>query len=49
MPHYLQNRRLGYVLMRKLLLENKIDLEATEDEKYDFVISIETYFINEAL
>ncbi len=34
------NKRIGYVLMRLLLMENGIDIQATEDEKYNFVISI---------
>lgn len=34
------NKRTGYVLMRLLLLENGYDIEASQDEKYKFVISI---------
>jgi death on curing protein len=34
------NKRTGYVLMRLMLLENGYDIEASEDEKYDFVIAI---------
>jgi death-on-curing protein len=34
------NKRIGYVLMRLLLMEYEYDLIATEDEKYDFVINI---------
>ncbi|HET9505043.1 MAG TPA: type II toxin-antitoxin system death-on-curing family toxin [Hymenobacter sp.] len=34
------NKRTGYVLMRLLLLQAGQDLQATQDEKYDFVISI---------
>lgn len=34
------NKRTGYALMRLLLLSNDIDIIASEDEKYDFVISI---------
>jgi len=34
------NKRLGYVLMRYFLLENKLDIVAGEDEKYDFVLKI---------
>lgn len=34
------NKRTGYVLMRLLLLEYGQDLEATGDEKYDFVIAV---------
>jgi len=34
------NKRIGYVLMRLYLLENGLDLNASIDEKYKFVISI---------
>ena len=34
------NKRIGYVLMRLLLMEFEFDLAATEEEKYDFVIKI---------
>jgi death-on-curing protein len=34
------NKRTGYVLMRLLLIQAGQDLQATQDEKYDFVISI---------
>jgi death on curing protein len=34
------NKRTGYVLMRLLLLENGYDLDATQNEKYKFVIQI---------
>lgn len=34
------NKRTGYVLMRLLLLSNNYDLQASEDDKYDFVIEI---------
>ena len=34
------NKRTGYVLMRLILMKSKLDIQATEDEKYDFVISI---------
>lgn len=34
------NKRLGYVLMRYLLLDSRMDIVADEDEKFDFVISI---------
>ena len=34
------NKRTGYTMMRLLLLTNNLDIAATEDEKYDFVISI---------
>ncbi len=34
------NKRVGYVLMRLLLLEKNMDIEATEEEKFQFVIGI---------
>ena len=34
------NKRIGYVLMRLLLMEFGFDIIATEEEKYDFVIKI---------
>lgn len=34
------NKRIGYVLMRLLLIEGGFDILATEEEKYDFVIKI---------
>jgi death-on-curing protein len=34
------NKRFGYIAMRLLLLEESLDIKATEDEKYDFVIDI---------
>lgn len=34
------NKRTGYVLMRSLLKQYSLDIAATEDEKYSFVISI---------
>lgn len=34
------NKRTGYTLMRLLLLDQGLDINATEDEKYDFVIGI---------
>jgi len=34
------NKRIGYVLMRLLLMEFGVDIIATEEEKYDFVIKI---------
>jgi len=33
------NKRTAYTLMRLLLLENSLDILATQEEKYDFVIS----------
>jgi len=34
------NKRIGYVLMRYFLLENNLDVKATQTEKYEFVIRI---------
>lgn len=34
------NKRIGYVLMRLFLIENGYDLNASQDDKYDFVIKI---------
>ncbi len=34
------NKRIGYVLMRYFLLENNIDIKATQSEKFEFVIKI---------
>ncbi len=34
------NKRVGYVLMRLLLMEFGFDIVATEEEKYDLVIKI---------
>jgi death-on-curing protein len=34
------NKRTGYVLMRSLLLLHGEDINASEDEKYDFVIAV---------
>lgn len=36
------NKRISYVLMRLLLLENGLDITASQDEKYDLVISAST-------
>lgn len=33
------NKRTAYTLMRLLLLENGLDISASQDEKYEFVIS----------
>lgn len=33
------NKRTGYVLMRLILLESNLDIEATQDEKYSMVIA----------
>ncbi len=34
------NKRTGYTLMRLLLLEHKFDINATQDAKYEFVMSV---------
>jgi len=31
------NKRIGYVLLRYFLLENDLDIKATQSEKFDFV------------
>ena len=36
------NKRIGYVIMRYFLLQNKLDIHATQSEKYDFVMRIAT-------
>ena len=33
------NKRIAYVLMRLILLENEVDILATQEEKYKFVIA----------
>jgi death on curing protein len=33
------NKRTAYVLMRLILMKDKKDIDATEDEKYNFVIT----------
>jgi len=39
-PFFDGNKRFGYVAMRLLLIEEGLDIKATEDEKYDFVLAI---------
>ena len=34
------NKRVGYVLMRLLLMDYGFDISASQDDKYDFVIKI---------
>ncbi len=34
------NKRVGYTLIRLLLLQNNLDIEATEEEKYFLIIEI---------
>jgi death on curing protein len=34
------NKRFGYVIMRLFLMDEGLDIKATEDEKYNFVIAI---------
>ena len=34
------NKRIGYVLMRLMLLDYGLDIISTQDEKYDFVTDI---------
>ena len=39
-PFYDGNKRIGYVMMRLLLLEDGKDILASEEEKYQFVTNI---------
>ena len=34
------NKRIGYTLCRLILLENNLDLTATQNDKFDFIIKI---------
>ena len=34
------NKRTGYVAMRSFLISNGLDIDATQEEKYEFVINI---------
>ena len=34
------NKRTGYVIMRIYLIQNALEITATQDEKYDFVIKV---------
>ena len=34
------NKRIGYTLLRLFLIQNRIDITATQDNKYEFVIDI---------
>ena len=34
------NKRTGYVLLRIYLISNGLDIQASQEEKYDFVINI---------
>ena len=34
------NKRTGYVLMRVFLISNGLDINASQEDKYDFVISV---------
>ncbi len=40
------NKRTGYVLMRLLLLEHGLDIEASQEDKYLFVIKLASGKIN---
>lgn len=40
------NKRIAYVMMRSLLLSNKLDINTSENEKYSFVISAASGEIN---
>lgn len=34
------NKRTGYMIMRLFLIKNKINIEASQNEKYDFVMGV---------
>jgi len=34
------NKRIGYVLMRMILLENDLDIDASQDEKYQVIVDV---------
>lgn len=34
------NKRTGYVLMRLILLKNGLDIKASQDQKYEFVMGV---------
>jgi death on curing protein len=34
------NKRTGYVLARLLLMESGLDIEATQEQKYEFVMAV---------
>ena len=36
------NKRISYVLMRLILLEGNLDIKASQEEKYSFVLSAST-------
>lgn len=40
------NKRTGYVLMRLILLKNGLDIKASQDQKYEFVMGVASGQIN---
>lgn len=40
------NKRSGYTLLRLFLIRNKIDINASQDNKYEFVIDIASGTLN---
>ena len=34
------NKRIGYILMRLVLIDNGLDLRSTEDEKFEFILDV---------
>ncbi|WP_295234038.1 type II toxin-antitoxin system death-on-curing family toxin [Sediminibacterium sp.] len=36
------NKRIGYVLMRLILLKNGLDINASKDEKYELVMGVDS-------
>ena len=39
-PYIDGNKRTGYALLRLFLLSNGLDIEASQEEKYEFIISV---------
>ena len=39
-PFHDGNKRIGYIIMRAFLRSNKLDILASQEEKYDFIIQI---------
>ena len=34
------NKRTGYVIMRLFLIQNQLDIQASQEEKYNFVLKV---------
>ncbi|MBK9980969.1 MAG: type II toxin-antitoxin system death-on-curing family toxin [Saprospiraceae bacterium] len=39
-PYLDGNKRIGYVLMRLILIENGTDIKASEEEKFEFILEV---------